>query len=184
MFVLGQAELDAQARSIAKRWGWYVLGGVLAMVVGIALLANIFDAVATLAFLVAFALALQGIDEIVNANRYRPAWPGYLLGGLFLLTAVVAAAWPGITLWGLAVVVGVGFIVSGATELALVARFHHDLPNRWAFVLLGAITLAVGVMALAWPGATIVVLGVLLGLRILMQGTMLVAFGLGLRKLA
>lgn len=184
MFALGMQELDAQARAVARRWGWYVAGGVAVAIVGVLLLANTFDAVATLAVLVALALAFQGIDELFNAGRYRPAWPGYLLGALYVLTAVWAIAWPDITLWALALVVGVGFIVSGVAELVVVTRFHHDLPNRWVFVALGVVTVATGLMALAWPGATILVLAVLLGVRVLMQGVMLIVFGLGLRKLA
>ncbi|MEY2581849.1 MAG: hypothetical protein QOE09_1698 [Ilumatobacteraceae bacterium] len=183
-FRLGVDDLDSAARRVASRWWWYVLGGLAVMVVGVLLLANIFDAVATLALLVAIALAFQGVDEIVNAPRYRPRWPGYLLGVLYLITAALAAAWPGITLWALAVVVGVGFIVTGLVELFIVVRFHHDLPYRRGFIALAVMAVVVGVLALVWPAATVLVLAILLGVRVFIEGLVLMMFGLGLRRLA
>jgi uncharacterized membrane protein HdeD (DUF308 family) len=183
-FRLGAADLDSAARRVAARWWWYVIGGIAVMVLGVLLLANLFDAARTLALLVAIALAFQGIDEIVNAPRYRPRWPGYVLGVLYLITAVWAVMWPGITLWALAVVVGIGFVVTGVVELIMLVRFHHDLPYRQAFIALSLLTILVGVLALAWPEATILVLAVLLGARIFVEGLVLAFFGLGLRRLA
>ena len=81
-FRLSAEDLDAAARRVAARWWWYVVGGLAVMVLGVLLLANLFDAATTLAVLVAIALAFQGIDEIVNAPRYQSRWPGYVLGGL------------------------------------------------------------------------------------------------------
>lgn len=181
-FALGPEALDDDARRIARRWIWYVIGGLAVIVVGVLLLANLFDTARVLAFLVAFALAFQGVDELVNAPRYRPRWPGYVLGVLLLVTALWAVAWPDITLWALAVVTGVGFIVTGIIELFVVFRYHHQLPYRWLFVLLAAVSIVVGVIAIVWPAATIVVLAVLLGVRVIVEGMSLFLFGLGLRR--
>jgi uncharacterized membrane protein HdeD (DUF308 family) len=183
-FRLSAADLDAAARRVARRWWWYVIGGIGVMVLGVLLLANLFTAATTLAWLVAIALAFQGIDEIVNAPRYQRQWPGYVLGGLYLVTAVWAASWPGITLWALAVVVGVGFVVSGVVEFFMLVRFHHELPYRWTFIALALMSILVGFVALVWPAATILVLAVLLGARVFIQGLVLTLFGLGLRRLA
>jgi uncharacterized membrane protein HdeD (DUF308 family) len=42
----------------------------------------------------------------------------------------------------------------------------------------------VGVLALVWPGATVLVLAILLGVRVFIEGLVLMMFGLGLRRLA
>ena len=154
------------------------------MVLGVLLLANLFTAATTLALLVAIALAFQGVDEIMNASRYQRRWPGYVLGILYVMTAVWAATWPGITLWALAVVVGVGFLVSGVVEFFMLVRFHHELSYRWAFIALALMSVLIGLLALVWPAATILVLAVLLGARVFIQGLVLTLFGLGLRRLA
>jgi uncharacterized membrane protein HdeD (DUF308 family) len=184
MFALGQPELDDAARSVAKRWAWFFAAGIAITVLGILLISNIYDAARTLAVLVGLALLVQAIDEFVNASRYSPKWAGYALGAVYLVTGVLALAWPDITLWALAVVVGVGSLISGVGELIFVIRNHHDLPNRWVFVLLGLASVAIGIMALAWPRATVAVLALLLGIRVLIAGIVLIIFSLGLRRIA
>lgn len=183
MFALGPRELDDAARSVAKRWGWYLLAGVAITVIGLLLLFNLFDAVATLAILVGVSLVIQGVDEIANAGRYQPRWPGYVLGLIDIVAGGLALAWPGVTLWALAVIVGVGYLVSGIAQLVFVIRNHHDLPNRWVFVLLGAVSVLTGLVALSWPRATILVLAIFLGIRVLMTGIAMIAFSLGLREI-
>lgn len=182
-FTINGPQGDAVVRQVARRWPWYVVGGLAVSVIGLLLLINIFDAVATLALLVALGLAMQGVDELLNAWRYQPRWPSYLLGVLHIVIAVWAVAWPDITLWALAVVVGIGFIVSGVAELVLLRQFHDDVANRWVFVVLALVTIVTGVLALAWPGATILVLAILLGARVFVEGLSLLMFGLGLRRI-
>ena len=184
IYALGPLEMDEAARSVAKRWGWYLAAGLAVTALGILLIFNIFDAVGTLALLVGLSLIVQGVDEFVNAARYSPRWAGYLLGAVYLVTAALALAWPDITLWVLAVVVGVGWLVGGLGELIFVIRNHHDLPYRWVFVMLGLVSVTIGIMALAWPDATIIVLAVLLGIRVLFAGITMIMFSLGLRRIA
>ncbi len=181
IYVLTSADLDDEGRRVAGRWGWFVVAGIAAVVLGALLLAHPFTSARVLALLVALGLFVQGVDEIANADRYRPRWPGFLLGFLLIATGVWAVAWPGITLWVLAVVVGVGFVVTGLTELVLVVRYHHELPYRGLFLVLAALTVVLGVLAVAWPEATILVLAIVLGLRVLFQGLAILSFGIGLR---
>jgi uncharacterized membrane protein HdeD (DUF308 family) len=69
-------------------------------------------------------------------------------------------------------------------EFFMLVRFHHELPYRWAFIALALMSILVGVLALAWPAATILVLALLLGARVFIEGLVLTFFGLGLRRLA
>ncbi len=74
------------------------------------------------------------------------------------------------------------------SELALIddlnVCFHHELPYRWAFIALAVMSIVVGFVALVWPAATILVLAVLLGVRVFIEGLVLTFFDLGLRRLA
>ena len=76
------------------------------------------------------------------------------------------------------------FVRKSIGEMIFALRNHHDLPNRWAFVLLGVISTVAGILALVWPGATILVLAILLGIRVLISGITLITFSLGLRQVA
>lgn len=164
------------------RWGWLVGIGAVVTVVGIVLLAKPFDAVTTLAFLVAFSLMFEAFEMLFDA-RYldKPIW-GYVLGGIYLAIGIVAAAWPGITLWSLAIVTGIGFIMSGVAMLLIrrdVAKFGVGGLPIWV----GILSIVTGVMALAWPGATILVLAIILGIRVLFTGITLIAAGFAVRRL-
>ena len=163
------------------RWGWLVAIGSVLAVVGVVLLAKPFSAAATLALLVALALLFEAIEMLLDAKYLdKPIW-GYLLGGIYLAIAIVAAVWPSITLWSLAIVVGIGFIASGVTMLLIrrdVAKFGVGGLPIWV----GILSIVAGVMALVWPGATILVLAIILGIRVLFTGIALIAAGFAIRS--
>ncbi|HEY7068555.1 MAG TPA: DUF308 domain-containing protein [Acidimicrobiales bacterium] len=163
-------------RSSPKWWLFLALGAV-AIVIGIILLLDLFTAVATLALLVALGFLATGISEVMTAGRYRNVL-GLVAGAVLILAGLAALVWPDITLWALAVVTGIGMIVSGVVRImgALSLRLEG-----WGWLLFGgAISVLIGVLALFWPGATILVLAILLGLRLVVFGISEVMFGLSL----
>jgi uncharacterized membrane protein HdeD (DUF308 family) len=161
----------------SSRWWVFLLLGAVAVALGLLLIFDLFTAVRTVALLAAFGLIVNGLDELVAVGRYRSVL-GVVAGVVLVVAGVLAALWPGITLWVLAVVTGIGLLVSG------VARIIGALALRvegwgWLFVA-GVLSVAAGVLALFWPDATILVLGLLLGIRILFFGISEIAFGLAL----
>jgi len=119
------------------------------------------------------------VSEVITAGRYRSVL-GVVAGVVLIVAAVAALAWPGITLWALAVVTGIGLIVSG------VARIWGAVTLRlegWGWLLVGGIiSVVIGILALFWPDATILALAILLGLRMLVFGISEVMFALALRR--
>ncbi|MGH9113918.1 MAG: HdeD family acid-resistance protein [Acidimicrobiales bacterium] len=161
----------------SSRWWLFLLLGAVSVVLGVLLVFDLFAAVRTVALLVAISLIAEGIGELVSVGRYRSVL-GVVAGLVLLAAGVMAAIWPGITLWVLAVVVGIGLMVSGGARImgALALRVEGW---GWLFVA-GVLSVVAGLLALVWPGATILVLGLLLGLRILFFGISELAFGLAL----
>jgi len=169
---------------LLRRWWLVVVLGVAISVVGILLLANLASAAFTLALLIGLGLLLTGIEEIVEADRHQKRWPSYVLGAIWIVTAIWAVAWPGVTLWALAVVIGIGLIAGGIVGIAFAISYRRELPFWGVWLLDGLVSIAFGVMALAWPRATIIVLAILLGIRVLFRGLSTISFGLSLRTLA
>jgi uncharacterized membrane protein HdeD (DUF308 family) len=163
----------------SSKWWVFLLLGVVSAVLGFILMLDLFAAATTLALLVALGLVVTGIGELMTAGRYDSKL-GIVAGVVLIVGGVLAAVWPDITLWVLAVVVGVDFIISG------VARIMGALSLRvegWGWLLFGGVlSVVVGVLALAWPGATILVLGLLLGIRMLFFGIAEVMFALALHQ--
>jgi uncharacterized membrane protein HdeD (DUF308 family) len=161
----------------SSRWWLFLLLGVVSAVLGVLLIFDLFTAVRTLALLVAFGLMVTGIGELISAGRYRSTL-GMVAGVVLLLAGVLAALWPGITLWVLAVVTGIGLIVSGAARIigALALRVEG-----WGWLLVGGVlSVVVGFLAIAWPDVTALALGLLLGIRMLFFGISEIAFALAL----
>jgi uncharacterized membrane protein HdeD (DUF308 family) len=168
----------SRLKAASSRWWMFLLLGVAAVVVGVILLFDLVAAVGTLAAFVAFGLIFTGLGELTASSRYRTT-ASVAAGVLLLAAGVVALAWPHITLWALAVVTGIGLLLSGAVRLGAALS---DKPDGWGWLMVGgALSLVVGVMALAWPGATVLVLAILLGFRLLVFGAVEIAFALGLR---
>ena len=166
---------DAAATSELGGWarGALVVFGVLAGVLGVALLINPLAAVGSLATLAGFALIVAGILEIVSPQLRRRG-VGVLLGVLLLVAGFLALLWPDITLWMLALIVGIGLVVHGVTRVVTAYTLRTSLPG-WGWVAaIGVLNVVVGVLALAWPGVTIFALAVLLGVQILVFGVLTV----------
>jgi uncharacterized membrane protein HdeD (DUF308 family) len=147
------------------------------MVLGVWMLANLFESVVVLAWLVGISLIVGGVVEVLAlGGRQALGRVAWLAGGLSVLAGVVVLAWPDITLWVLAVLAGVTLVVAGAVRVVL-ALANRDQPD-WSLDLgLGGCGIALGAVVLAWPSATLVVLAVSLGIRAI--GTGLVAIGAG-----
>ncbi|HEX5365305.1 MAG TPA: DUF308 domain-containing protein [Acidimicrobiales bacterium] len=164
----------------SSTWWAFVALGVVAAVLGLLLVLDLFTAVATLAVLVALGLLVTGIGELLSLGRYRPVLNA-VAGVALVVGGVLALVWPDITLWALALVVGVDLVVVGVIRIVGALELRGQ---DWGWLLAGGVlSVVVGLVALVWPEATILVLGVLLGVRVLLFGIEELAFGLALRSL-
>jgi uncharacterized membrane protein HdeD (DUF308 family) len=176
-------QLAEDFRRLSRRWWLFLALGVVAVAIGTLLVVDVFTAVRTLALLVGLGLLSTGVLDLLSVEHFHPRWTGFLSGALLTGAGVLAIAWPGVTLLVVAVLAGVGLLIGGAlrTMAALAVR---DMPGWWLLLLGGVLSLVAGAVALVWPEVTILVLGVLLGLRTLMFGVTEIAFALALRQLA
>jgi uncharacterized membrane protein HdeD (DUF308 family) len=174
--------LTDTVRRVTGRWWLVTLLGVATTVLAICLLANLATAVGVLAVLVAIALIVDGVNELLTADRQRKRWPSYALGVIWIVIGVVALAWPGITLLALAATVGVGLIVGGVLQAGMAVTMRRSLPMWGLWLALGVLTVLVGILALAWPGLTILTLAIWLGVTLLLRGIGTIWFSLLLRR--
>src|SRR5690606_30750213 len=110
----------------------------------------------------------------------RPRWTRAARGGLFLALAVAVLVWPAPTIVVVAVLVGVGLVVACGPGGAACARSSG--VDRWARLALGAASVVLGVLALAWPDVTVLVVAVVFGVRVVVLGVRLVLAGVRRRR--
>jgi uncharacterized membrane protein HdeD (DUF308 family) len=169
-----------ELRAVTSRWWLFLVVGIASVVLGAILLFDLVVAVRTLALFIAFGLIFSGVEELLGYSRYRRAW-SVAAGILLIVAGFVAMFWPGITLWALAVITGLGLIVSGAIR---VTAALIDRPAGWGWLLAGGlVSLVVGGMALVWPDVTVLALALLLGIRMIVFGVAEIASALQLRSL-
>ena len=175
---VGHRDLDARG------WWMLLLVGVLLVGLGIWTLTNLYDSVVVLAWIAGASLIVGGIVEVAAfGGRQRLGWAAWL-GALLLVGAgVVVLVWPDITLRVLAVLAGAALIVAGA--LRLVAALYDRHNPGWTLDLgIGGFGIALGVVVVSWPDATLIVLAVTLGIRAVATGLHAIGTGWQMRHLA
>lgn len=166
-----------------RDWLLSMLFGVLLVALGVWLLTNLFESVTVLGVLVGISLIVGGIAEAVAlGGSGRLGAVGWAAGALLVAAGVVVVAWPDVTLSTIAVLAGLGLVVDGLLR-ALRALAQRDRPERTAELAIGVAGVVVGALVLAWPGATLLVLAVLLGIRAVATGLVAIAVGWQLHRL-
>jgi len=85
-----------------------------------------------------------------------------LLGVLAVIVGILAIAWPGVTVYALVLVFAVYAFLDAGLEAARAFSSHTAGPV-FGHLLLGLISLAAGVIAVAWPAPTALVLVLVIG---------------------
>jgi uncharacterized membrane protein HdeD (DUF308 family) len=164
-----------------RRIGWTMaLRGLLAIAFGIIALRN--PNAAAGAFVVVFAIYAfaDGLLDFMLAGtlgRAGRSWGWYVVEGIATIAlGVVALAYPQVTLLALIFVVAIRAIVIGMLELG--AAFSWEgFDSRWLLGLTGVLSIILGVLLFASPGAgglallwTIGVYAIILGVVLIAQG--------------
>jgi uncharacterized membrane protein HdeD (DUF308 family) len=181
----------------AHNWGWFMLRGILALLLGIGAIA--FPLSAVFAFTMVFAAycLVDGIASLIAGSRgaHQPGhrWGamifngviGILIGFLFLIMPMIAT----FTYAFLAVVMLAAWsIITGILEIAAAIRLRREMEGEWLLGISGAISLILGIaiIALVIPNsaATILTAAWLIAIFAFASGIILIAQSLRLRSRA
>ena len=162
-------------------WGLLLGMGIVAIVFGILVLANIWGSVRLVALLAGLFLLFAGVVQLVTMGGSRRRGARIVSAALALIAGVALIAWPSASVKTIAVIVGISFLVWGiAMAVAALAEHREGWGGTTAF---GAVLAIIGVVVMAWPGPTIAILMVLVGLSALVWGISAVLQSLALRRI-
>ena len=147
--------------------------GAAAVVVGGILLFNPYTAAKTLALFIGLALLIGGLLEIAAGWDSGRRVASLVLGAVLIVGGLLTLFWPGPTLWTIAVLTGISLLIHGIGRVAMAFAARAQLPSWGWFAFAGALNIIIGILALAWPEATILVLSLMLGFQILIFGVFL-----------
>jgi uncharacterized membrane protein HdeD (DUF308 family) len=177
---------DMLAR-VGRHWGWVLGFGIVTFLVGIAALVWPGRTLVVVAVLFGIQLIVQGIfrftaafasDDLTGGTRVLFA----LLGVLSLIIGLYAVRHVLITLLALALLLGIFWIVSGSVEL-FTALSQREMRGRGWNSLMGVLSLLSGIIVLAYPGISLLVLAVVLSIWLLVFGMMQITLAFRIRSL-
>lgn len=170
---------------LSKNWWVFLLRGLIAVAFGVIALLQPGIALSALILLFAVYAIADGIGHLLllfSVTRVSPWWVHLLSGLLSLAAGIIALAWPSLTAGALLILVASWAIVTGVLAIIAAIRFRSVLENEWLYILNGALSVGLGVLFIAMPGAGILSLVWLLGLWALLVGILLIVFAFRLRS--
>jgi uncharacterized membrane protein HdeD (DUF308 family) len=161
---------DVVSTQLEKMWGWYLAGGIIAMIFGFFVISYRHASVYAIVYLASGFFIAVGLLEIVAGLRaVRQRWPLLVFGVIWLGAGIVGFVWPHITIFIVAVLVGWAFLVLGIFDIVNSIRYHY-LPYWWAYLIRGIIAVALGFLCIRHPGAPLTALVVLIGIGAILFG--------------
>ncbi len=175
---------------VRNLWKSVLSLGVLTLILGAVVLVWPGQSIVAAGILFVVYLLASGITQVIAASTvYSPAASRVLMfisGALSIALGVFAfrdfndgAA----AVWLLALWIGVGFIFQGVSETVLAISFK-ELPDRGWFIFVGILTMIAGVVTLAWPISSIVVLSIIAGVWLVVIGTTEIVWAVNVRSSA
>jgi uncharacterized membrane protein HdeD (DUF308 family) len=167
------------------RWGWYLVLGILLIVLGTtALGSSVLMTLATMVF-VGWLMIGGGVVEAVQAFTCK-GWSGFFLdlltGILYVVVGFMIVANPGATAVALTLLIAMFLITGGIFRIvvAVAVRF----PNWIWLVVHGIVNLLLGIAIWRqWPVAGLWVIGLFVGIDMIFNGWSLVMLALAAKKL-
>jgi uncharacterized membrane protein HdeD (DUF308 family) len=166
-----------------------LVSGLLAVILGVIVLAWPGISILVAAILFGAYLLVTGIAQVVMAFSLHVTAGGRILlfisGAAALILAVLAFRHfgEGYAVLLLAIWIGVGFVFRGvATTVAAIS--DPTLPGRGWQIFLGVISLIAGIVVIASPFESIITLAIVVGVWLIVIGVFEVVTAFGIRKAA
>lgn len=142
----------------------------------------------TIAVLVGIFGMYAIIDGVMNLftglSRSSPqgrSWIQVLQGALGIGAGIMTFLWPGITALVLVLFIAAWAILTGVLEIVAAIRLRKVITGEWLLALSGLLSVAFGVLALAFPAAGAVGIAFILGAYAAAAGIVLIALSVRLR---
>jgi len=164
-------------RVAGKAWGLVLAVGIVAVVFGILVLANIWGSVHLVAIFAGLFLLFAGVLQFFVGG----GGTGRIIAGVIAIVAGVALiAWPEASVKTVAVIVGLAFLIWGIS-VAVAAIVSHG-EGSGVVAGFGFILAIVGLIFIIWPGPTVTLLMILVGLSALIFGISAIVQAFALRR--
>jgi uncharacterized membrane protein HdeD (DUF308 family) len=170
--------------SLASHWWTFLIRGIIAIIFG--LLAVIFPGAAIVAFVFLFAgyALVDGVLALITATRTSDHRLWLIFEGVVGIGAAAATVLnPAITAFVFAIWIGVWALITGVLEIVLAIRMRNEIKHEWWLILIGALSIILGMILLGNPGLALLTLVWYVAIYAWIAGVAFIAFALQLRSI-
>ena len=172
--------------TFGRSWGWILFFGIMTLIAGILTVAWPGRTVLVIAVLFGLQLFIGGIFRLVIAFTDEAAGHrvAYTLIGIFaIVVGILCLRHIFQTVAALALILGVFWVVSGIMDF-FTGVFVRDMPRRGWVIFTGILGFVAGLIVLFQPAISLVTLAWVLGIWLIIYGTMEIVASFSVRKLA
>lgn len=165
-------ELDEEiALAVAGTWPAVLFTGLLTIGLGIVVMVWPGETLQVLSILLGLQLLAFGVYRLINAFSARTSspWLAGFVGILGMVTGIIVLRNPFETVAVLVTLLGVVWIVGGSIDV-IAAITDRRLRDRGWMAFLGFISIAAGIVVVAWPEPTVTVVAWISGLYLVTFG--------------
>lgn len=179
--------MNENAQQLKSASGWGMVWGILTIIFGFIAIGAPFTSGIAVAMVVGIALLAAGVSMLIFAFQ-APSFGKILLkllfAGLTVAVGISILSQPGIALMNLTLILGAFFVADGF--LGFIVAWNVKPEKGWGWLTVNAlITVALGVMILkGWPESSLVIIGLLVGIRLVFAGMTMLTLGTAGRQLA
>jgi uncharacterized membrane protein HdeD (DUF308 family) len=169
---------EAGLEEIRKSWGWFLVSGIVLIVLGAACIAKAQTATTFSILALGWILAISGVVWLVGALQTW-TWGGffvYLLNAIIrCVTGYLLIRHPDVGAEAVTMIVAAMFIVGGLFRAAGAGTIQFP---RWGWtVFAGLVSVALGIYLLAtWSTASTYFIGLAIGVDLIFDGASLMGF--------
>lgn len=172
---------------VARNWWATAVRGAVALIFGLlAILLPGLTAAALILMFGVFAVA-DGVFAIVaalRAARQGERWGAMALMGIASLVAgVIALFAPLIAALSFVLLFAAWAILTGVLEIAAAVRLRKEIEGEWLLALRGALSVLLGIVVAAFPGAGLLGLVWWIGAYAIVAGILLLLLAFRLRRI-
>jgi uncharacterized membrane protein HdeD (DUF308 family) len=167
-----QTARPSASLQIAREWPAVFMMGLITLTLGVIVISWPQGTLTVLSVLVGLQILSYGVFRLITAFAHDTLFPGYagFVGVVGIMAGVLVLRNPFKTVAVLAAIVGVVWIIGGIIEfIGSIADSSQEY--RWLSAVGGLISIAAGVIVVAWPAPTVTVIAC--GLFICLQAVRL-----------
>jgi uncharacterized membrane protein HdeD (DUF308 family) len=173
--------------NLARKWGWIVLRGVTAVLFGVLALARPGITLAALVFMWGAYAIVDGVFSLWSAasgkgGEKTSRWWLALVGVSGLVAGILAFVLPGVTALVFLLFIAAWAVVTGVLQVWGAIKLRKEIEGEWLLILSGLLSIAFGLVLLAWPGPGVLAVVWLIGSFAILEGIIYIALAFRLKK--